>query len=262
MTESVSRDSVVGRVERERVAYNDGGVWEHSHRWHRRFPHVFESPNTERHERLFEDLIRCSASGRRVLELGCGEGDYAARLLSLGAAYVYGVDVSDAAVARAQRHAQPGRLEFAARDAGLPIAAGFDAIVGRGVLHHLEYRRVLPRLFTDTLGANGTMIFMEPLGSNPLIRLYRALVPHAHTPDERSFERDDIDWFRREFTAFEFHPYNFASLPAGMLSSYLFSSPDNVLLRMTDAFDTWLAGRSTWLDCQFRYAILVVRKTT
>jgi SAM-dependent methyltransferase len=257
-----SVQAVENRAERERDAFNSGSVWEHADRWHRRFPHVFASPNTVKHEQFFENRLRSIVSNRRVLELGCGDGDNAARLLSFGASYVYGIDVSDACIERAQRFAQPRRLEFATHDASQPIAGDFDAIVGRGVLHHMDYRRILRRLYAETMRPNGTMIFMEPLGSNPLIRLYRLLVPKAHTADERSFDREDVEWFRREFAAFEFHPFNLASLPAGIVSSYLFSRADNALLRMTDAIDTWLAGRSLWLDCQFRYAILVVRKTT
>jgi SAM-dependent methyltransferase len=248
------------RADRERAAYNDGGVWEHSDRWHRKFPHVFSCPNTVRHEHLFEQLLRSAIGGRRVLELGCGDGENAERLLSYGAKYVLGIDVSDGFLARAQARAQPGRLEFAHRDAAQPIGDMFDAIVGRSILHHVDYRPMLRRLFAETLCPDGTMIFMEPLGSNPLIRLYTWLVPRAHTRDERSFNLDDLRWFRQEFTAVDIHPFNFASLPAGLVSSYVSRHPDNLMLRASDAIDTWLAGRALWLDSMFRHAILVVRK--
>lgn len=249
-----------GRVERERAAYDAGDVWAHSNRWHRRFPHVFSCPNTKRHERLLEDLLRSATKGKRVLELGCGDGENAARLLSFGAEYVCGVDVSNAFLARARARTQPGRLEFVNRDASQPIEGEFDAIVGRSILHHVDYRPMLRHLFTSTLRTNGTMVFMEPLGSNPLIRTYALLVPRAHTPDERSLRLDDLRWFEREFRDFELHPFNFASLPAGIVSSFLFARPDNVLLRATDAADRWLAGRWRRLDAWFRHAVLVIRK--
>jgi SAM-dependent methyltransferase len=248
------------RVERERAAYDEGDVWAESNRWHKRFPHVFSCPNTVRHERLFEELLRSAVTGKRVLELGCGDGENAARLLSFGAEYVYGIDVSDAFLARAQQRSVPGRLEFANRDASQPLGAKFDAIVGRSILHHVDYRPMLRRLYDETLSANGTMVFMEPLGSNPLIRLYSLLAPRAHTADERSFNRDDLEWFRHTFSGFELYPYNFASLPAGIVSSFMSSRPDNFLMRMSDAIDTWLVGRGSWLDSQFRHAILVMRK--
>lgn len=248
------------RAERERAAFDDGDVWEQSHRWHMRFPHVFSAPNTRRHERLFEQLLRSAVHGRRVLELGCGDGENGARIRSYGADYVYGVDISAALLARAQARAEPGRLEFVHRDVSQPIGAMFDAIVGRSILHHVDYRPMLRRLFSENLRANGTMIFMEPLGSNPLIRLYTRIAPRAHTADERSFGLDDLQWFRSQFASFELFPFNFVSLPAGILSSYLCSQPDNLLLRASDAVDRWLARKALWLDSQFRHAILIVRK--
>lgn len=250
------------RAERERAAFDHGDVVETSGRWHMRFGHVFTCPNSQRHERLYDDLLRTAVTGRRVLELGCGDGQNAARLLSLGAAYVYGIDVSEAYLAQARRLARPGRLEFDNRDASQPIGAQFDAIVGRAILHHMDYRSLVRRLFDETLRPNGAMIFMEPLGSNPLIRLYKLMVPRAHTADERSFDLGDLRWFQREFEVFEYHPFNLVSLPAAILSSRLFSRPDNALLRISDAIDTWLARRSLWLDSLFRYTILVIRKSS
>ena len=250
----------MSRVERERAAYDQGSVWEHSHRWHRRFEHVFTSPNTRRHERLFEDLLQSTVGGKRVLEIGCGDGQNATLLLSFGAAFVFGIDVSETFLERAQRRAIPGRLEFANVDAAQPIAGPFDVIVGRGILHHLDYRPVIRRLYDDTLADRGTMIFLEPLGSNPLIRLFRLLVPRAHTTDEQSFTFRDLQWFRQEFPRFEVYPFNLVSLPAGLISSYVYAKSDNALLRASDVIDGWLARKSLWLDSHFRYALLKIQK--
>jgi SAM-dependent methyltransferase len=248
------------RAERERKAFDEDNVAEYSHRWHARFLHVFESPNTMRYERLYEELLRAAVPGKRVLEIGCGDGTTASRLLSFGAAYVYGVDVSERYLARAREKEIPGRLEFANHDAATGFDRRFDVIVGRAVLHHLDYRDVVRRLHADTLCPGGRMIFMEPLGSNPLIRLFTLAVPKAHTPDERSFRREDLRWFREEFPGFEMYPYNYVSLPAGILSSLLFSRPDNALMRAADAVDIRLSKHFPWLGPQFRYAILVLRK--
>ncbi|HEX7937383.1 MAG TPA: class I SAM-dependent methyltransferase [Gemmatimonadaceae bacterium] len=249
------------RADRERAAYDEGDVWAQSNRWHRRFPHVFSCENTKRHERLYEETIRLAAQGKRVLELGCGSGENAARLLSLGAAFVQGIDVSGAMIAQARDREQPGRLEFANQDVSHPIAAEFDLIVGRSILHHIDYRPILSRLFAGTLRAGGTMVFMEPLGANPLLRLYALLVPRAHTRDERPFRLDDLRWFRMTFPEHELHAFNWASLPAGIVSSKVFRSADNPLMRAADVLDMRLAGRSMWLDAQFRHAVLVIRKT-
>jgi 2-polyprenyl-6-hydroxyphenyl methylase/3-demethylubiquinone-9 3-methyltransferase len=100
------------------------------------------------------DRVLRALSGERldrVLDLGCGDGTFAARLAALGA-QVTGVDPAPTALARA-RVAHP-ELEFVAptADGGLPFPdTGFDAVVCVNVLQHVadtqsllsEARRVL-----------------------------------------------------------------------------------------------------------------------
>ena len=73
------------RARREREAYDEHGVEEAMYAWHGRFPHVFQSPNTRRAEERFDALTRAAVAGRRVLDMGCGEGASSERLLGLGA---------------------------------------------------------------------------------------------------------------------------------------------------------------------------------
>jgi ubiquinone/menaquinone biosynthesis C-methylase UbiE len=95
-------------------------------------------------------------AGLRVLDVGCGTGDYLrimAPLVAPGAAV--GVDLSATLIARAQQRAAPGemRLSFLPGDAcELPFAdASFDRVVANQILLHLgdpwqavaEMRRVL-----------------------------------------------------------------------------------------------------------------------
>ena len=95
------------RANRERAAYDEGEVNETSGRWHGRFRHVFEAPNTLRFESRFVELLTSAARGRRVLELGCGDGENAQVIASPGASYVLGVDVAESFVKRAQARAIP-----------------------------------------------------------------------------------------------------------------------------------------------------------
>ncbi len=250
--------ALTGRAERERRAYDEEHVFEHSHGWHVRFRHVFESPNTRAQEQVFQDVIRSAAAGGRVLELGCGDGDNAERLLALGARSVVGIDVSETLVARARERQAPGRLEFLCQDAMGPIDGRFDLVVGRAILHHLDYRMLLTRLRAENLAPGGTMVFLEPLGGNPLIRLFHWLAPRAHTPDERSFLAGDLRWLRRSFAGAEIVPFNYLSLPLGLVSSLVLRSADNPLLRLADRCDRWLARRARWLAPQFRQAVVVI----
>lgn len=246
------------RAERERQAYDEDGVFEASAGWHARFSHVFDSPNTKAHERIFARLLTGQVAGKRVLELGSGDGAHAERLLQAGAGCVLGVDVSESFVARARQREIPGRLEFRLGDVMEPIEGSFDLIFGRAILHHLDYRPLLVRLRERNLAPGGRMVFMEPLGASLLMRLFWLLAPSAHTPDERAFDGADLRWLRESFREVEILPINYLSFPAGLLSSLVFRRADNALLRFCDVADRWIAGHARWLAPHFRQAILVI----
>jgi 2-polyprenyl-3-methyl-5-hydroxy-6-metoxy-1,4-benzoquinol methylase len=246
------------RVEREQHAYDEASLWERSHRHHQRFQHVFDCPNTMRYERIFEQALR-DAAGKRVLEIGCGDGSTAAKAAGFGASYVLGMDVSRQFVAKAREREIGGKLEFLLADVSQPLDSSFDVIFGRSILHHLDYRPVLLRLFQNNLTPGGVMFFMEPFGSNPLIKLYHRFA-NAHTPDERSFERDDLKWFRANFKSFTVHAVNLFSFPVGILSSLFLSSPDNAMTRLADRVDVYLAEHCKSLTPDYRHSLLFIRK--
>lgn len=255
----MSANETATRADREKAAYDEGRVFETSHGWHLRFRHVFECPNTLRHERVFECRVREAVAGRRVLELGCGDGAQAERLLAAGAGYVQGVDVSERFLAEARRREIPGRLEFAAADAARSIPGRFDVVFGRAILHHLDWRAVLARLDAENLNPGGRMLFMEPLASLP-IRLYYVVAAGAHTPDERPFSGGDLRWLQSQFPGAEVLPINLVSFPAGIVSSLLLARADNLLTRWADRMDERLARGAPWLRGQFRQAIFVIPK--
>jgi SAM-dependent methyltransferase len=252
--------TAMSRAEREKLAYDEQGVFAASHGWHLRFRHVFECANTREHERLFETTVERAAAGRRVLELGCADGAHAEALLKQGAGSVLGLDVSEKSIERARQRTRPGRLEFEVRDAGEPLEGTYDLIVGRAILHHLDFRPVLKRLHDQNLAAGGTMVFMEPLGGNPLIRLFHWLAPAAHTADERSLTKDDLRWLRATFARCELLPFNYFSLPCGLVSSLFFRRADNRLLRFANLLDRCLARRAAWLWPQFRQVTVIIRR--
>jgi SAM-dependent methyltransferase len=224
------------RSERERQAYDEGVVAERSAAWHRRVPHVLDSPNTLRGEELWRTLIReAVGSGGRVLDVGCGSGATAMLALESGASYALGVEISASQLDT--RRAEPGRLEFRVADAQQPIDGGpFDLVVGRSVLHHLDFREFLDRVASSNLAPGGRMLWMEPL-AHPLSLAFHKLVRSAHTPDEFPLLPRDLRWIRRRFPNTQVFPVNLVSFPAGVVSSGLFSTADNPLLKGADALD-------------------------
>ncbi len=250
----------LSRAEREKRAYDEDGVWESSDKWHSRFPHVFFSPNSTRYEKLFFDLITDRAAGKSALEIGCADGLAAKKISDSGARYVLGIDVSEEFIRKAKAIEVRGKLEFRCTDAVGAAEGKYEVIFGRSILHHIDFQTALARFYNENLAKGGLMVFMEPLGANPLIRLYQLLARTAHTPDEKSFGRAELRWLRTHFPNVKIYAFNLVSFVAGLTSHMIFRSPDNPLLRISDASDEWLAKNLSVLRPYFRHCLVVIEK--
>jgi hypothetical protein len=179
-------------------------------------------------------------------------------LQAMGASCLYGFDVSEGEVeqARADYGELPG-VTFGVHGVEAPVEGVFDLIVGRSILHHVDFRQVLPTLFEHNLAAGGRMLFMEPT-SHPMTLAFHSLVRSAHTADEWPLRPGDITWLRTRFGA-KVIPINLLSFPLGALSSFLLRSlgPGNPLMRMADRIDRSLEG-VTALQAFGRQGIIVV----
>lgn|SRR5262245_16519644 len=160
--------------------------------------------------------LLADCKGRRVLEYGCGMGSLGLVLAKHGAD-VTGIDLSDVAVSAAQRRAAAEGLDvdFRVMDAErLQFPAhSFDVICGSAILHHLDLRRSYVEL-ARTLHPNGVAVFLEPLGHNPLINLYRRLTPGLRTPDEHPLTMKDFRLAREFFGKVELRCFHLLSLLA------------------------------------------------
>jgi 2-polyprenyl-3-methyl-5-hydroxy-6-metoxy-1,4-benzoquinol methylase len=249
-------DSATQRNARESEAYDEGRVWEVSNRWHARVGHVLFGPNTLRAEDLFTSLMATRAAGNAVMDVGCGPGTLSMQLHELGARSVYGFDVSRKEVekARSAYGSLPG-MEFAVHGAEAPIEGKFDLIVGRSILHHVDFRAVVTDLFERNLSPGGRMMFMEPM-SHPLTLLFHRFVRSAHTPDEWPLTPADVRWLQSRFAA-RVRPVNLWSFPAGSISSLFLPSPDNALVRLADRVDQALERRPRFV-ARGRQGIVVI----
>jgi SAM-dependent methyltransferase len=207
-------------------------------------------------ERCFDSLIAARAKGARAMDIGCGRGSLSRTLHTLGATSVYGFDISQHEVEQARSECSDLQgLSFGVHGAEAPIEGRFDLIVGRSILHHIDFREVVPRLYERNLAPAGRMIFMEPM-SHPFTLAFHRLVRSAHTPDEWPLTPADIDWLGQRFSV-QVLPINLLSFPAGILSSLLLQSPENILMRLADAIDNSL-GRRPFFRARGRQGILLI----
>ncbi len=200
----------------------------------------------------FRRWLTADVSGRRVLEFGCGPGSCSFELARRGA-IVAGIDISDEAIRRATEKAEREGLadaSFRVMNAeALSFAdESFDLICGIAILHHLA----LPPAFGElarTLRPDGRAVFIEPLGHNPLINLYRRLTPELRTRDEHPLRVTDLRLARRFFGRVEVRYFHLFSLLAVPLRGFRwFTSVVRRLDRLDQAvLSAWPAlGRYCW----------------
>jgi ubiquinone/menaquinone biosynthesis C-methylase UbiE len=125
--------------------------------------------------------------GRRVIDVGCGDGTYSAELFAACApAMMVGVDASGEAVERANRtFGKPGLRFEACSVYDLPYERGsFDVALVRGLLHHLDdARRALERI--GTLARE--VFVIEPNGYNPTLKLIERFSRYHREHGEKSY---------------------------------------------------------------------------
>lgn len=140
-------------------------------------------------------------SGKRIFELGCGNGRRAV-ILALKGANVVGVDISARAIKAANKlarlHGVSDRVEFytAPLEQYLDYERReFDVICGFAILHHLI--PVLDTILGDLkrLAHEHTLfLFSEPVSLSKMLRRLRLLLPLPvnGTPGERPLERSEL----------------------------------------------------------------------
>jgi SAM-dependent methyltransferase len=199
--------------------------------------------------RAFESHLLPGCGGLSVLEYGCGAGTYSCRLAELGSR-VTGIDISDVAINQAAAQAQRQRLQvtYTRMDAeSLEFPDNmFDLVCGVAILHHLDLEKAFAGL-ARVLKPRGRAVFMEPLGHNPAINLYRRLTPRLRTPDEHPLRMRDLDLAGRYFGRVRNEFYNFSTLLAvpfrqtRMLNTLLdvFNGADRVLFTVCPPARRW-----------------------
>ena len=104
-------------------------------------------------------------------------GSHAHFMATNGAARVVGIDISDVAIEKARGASRAAGIENAEyRRMNAEFLEfddnSFDLICGTAILHHLDLTRAYSEL-ARVLKPGGLAVFMEPLGHNPLINVYR-----------------------------------------------------------------------------------------
>ena len=147
------------------------------------------------------------ANHGNILDLGCGPGNTANELAENAYQSYIGVDISEAALAKAvkrtQENGRAGKNSFVNSDfLGYHPAQEFDIILFRESLYHVPYGQVLPILekFSKNLKSKGVFI----------VRLYAG----DHRPGvTKKRVTAKLDLLKREFDIVESRQFDLPALP-------------------------------------------------
>jgi len=177
-----------------------------NHYWNRRLDPLDWKRVQERHDparwreahRTFLDPATADAiaalgevTGKRLLEIGCGQGHGTQHLIERGA-HVTGIDISDRRCRVARDQTDAGASFCAADAERLPFPdEAFEFVFCRDVLMYADPDRVL-RECHRILRSGGRAVFVESLEGPALLRWFRRWTSPA---DYREFTRH-LSWSR------------------------------------------------------------------
>lgn len=132
-------------------------------------------------------------AGKRVIDIGCGDGIYTREFVDTGtAANVVGVDPSKEAIEVAQAASDGNRISFEHGSAEALNWAedSFDIAHLRGVLHHAEGPE---KALAEALRVAPLVIVVEPNGYNLGVKALERFSSYHRDHEERSFSARRLD---------------------------------------------------------------------
>ena len=167
----------------------------------------------------FHRMTCAGIKDKNVLEVGCSDGKHA-ETYAKTAKFVYGVDISDVGIELAHSRAI-SNAEFQVCDAHvLPFESeSFDCVIVNSLLHHLDLDKGLKEI-SRVLKPGGSLWAREPLGINPIFKLYRYITPSARTPDEQPFRFGELRTIRKFFNTNKVAYFGLFSIVSAFSNSY------------------------------------------
>jgi len=211
----------ISRIEREQK-FHDQRFADDSKRTNKvgKFYKVSQSIKKE-----YEKFLTENCKDLEIIEYGCGTGSYAFSLAKNGAKNVTGIDISSVAIEVATDKAISeeieGNLSFEVMNAEELIFnySSIDLICGSGILHHLELEKAIKQI-VNVLKPEGKAIFIEPLGHNIFINLFRSLTPSIPSEDEHPLLESDLALIKRYFKKVEIKYFYLTALGASIFVGF------------------------------------------
>ena len=163
----------------------------------------------------FYNYLSLNVKNCDVLDYGCGVGQEIERVIQYNPKKVTGIDISEVSISKAKE-------KFRDLETKIELLVDnceetkfhdnkFDLVYGLGILHHLQTSKCILEI-SRILKPGGMLLFIEPLGTNPLINLYRALTPNSRSKDEHPLVSKDFEIIKSKFDIIKLKYYGLLTL--------------------------------------------------
>jgi SAM-dependent methyltransferase len=167
---------------------------------------------------LKEDFLKYlekNSENSEILDYGCGIGSSIEKVVKFNPKKITGIDISEVSIQKAISKAknQGLNVEYKVDNCEKTNFKDneFDIVYGTGILHHLQIEKCLDEIFR-LLKPKGSLVFIEPLGTNPFINIYRKFTPNSRSKDERPLVDKDFDYINNKFSETNIKYYGFLTL--------------------------------------------------
>ena len=164
-----------------------------------RFEDIFYKAIYNSNEDFF-DFLKLNSINSQILDYGCGIGSSLRKVVEFSPKKITGIDISEVSIKKAKEVSKENsKIELLVDNCEKTRFQNnsFDVVYGTGILHHLNLEICLSEIFR-VLRPGGKFLFIEPLGTNPLINLYRKLTPQSRSIDEHPLVEEDFNLIRTD----------------------------------------------------------------
>lgn len=188
----------------------------------------------------FFDYLKNNANNAEILDYGCGVGSFVEEVSKFGPKKIVGIDISEVSINKAVERTKELKtnVNFIVDNCEKTKFDNnsFDVVYGSGILHHLQINKCLDEIHR-VLKPNGSLVFIEPLGTNPIINFYRKLTPKSRSKDEHPLMDKDFKYIKSKFTNTEIKYYGLSTL----IFFPFYKSPNNSsFFKFLTIFDQYL----------------------
>ena len=179
-----------------------------------RFEGIFYKAIFNLNEDFFEFLEK-NSKGSEILDYGCGIGTSTEKVIKYNPKKIIGIDISEVSINKAKNKAEKLGIDAEYKVENCENTEfndnSFDIVYGTGILHHLQFDKCLDEIYR-LLKTGGSLVFVEPLGTNPLINLYRKFTPQSRSKDEHPLVKKDFNYIQNKFFETKVRYYGFLTL--------------------------------------------------